>query len=74
MLLENALKFLLDTGTPIDTNAGGTGCEIPAPPSNQPEIRLRSCRECGDSAHRGSACTSLVSIGNQGKHVPIYKK
>lgn len=28
LLLENALKFLLDTGTPTDTNAGGTACEI----------------------------------------------
>lgn len=42
------------------TQTGGTGCEIPAPLPNQPGIRV-------------GVCTSLFSIGKQGKHTPIYK-
>lgn len=35
--------------------------------------QLRSRRGRGASAHRGSVCTSLVSMGNRGKHIPIYR-
>lgn len=59
ILLSENTEFPLDAGTPIDTN-WRHWLWNPHASANQPGIRA-------------DVCTSLVSIGNQGKHTPIYK-